>query len=137
MSIECGECEHDLRGGHARDCSRWQLLVCPNCYGQLQEGDGYMFCAKHGEVEPLALVRTLPAATDAVAEALREAAEMIDKRHRGSLPDHIKSEDGNAIRAMIEAKAWKGPGEKPHAYSPDYMAMGDCSVCGHTRDAHD
>ena len=22
MSIECGECEHDLRGGHADDCSR-------------------------------------------------------------------------------------------------------------------
>ena len=71
-----------------------------------------------------------------VAEALREAADMIDKRHRGELPDHIKSEDGNAIRDMIEAKAWKGPGEKPHAYSPDYMAMGDCRICGHTRDAH-
>lgn len=37
-------------------------------------------------------------------DALLEVAEMIDKRHRGSLPDHIKSEDGNAIRAMIEAK---------------------------------
>lgn len=22
MSIECGECERDLRGGHADDCSR-------------------------------------------------------------------------------------------------------------------
>lgn len=32
--------------------------------------------------------------------------------------------------------AWNGPGEKPHEYSPDYMAMGDCRICGHTRDAH-
>ena len=23
MSIECGECEHDLRGGHSPDCSRY------------------------------------------------------------------------------------------------------------------
>lgn len=21
----------------------------------------------------------------------------------------------------------------PHAYSPDYQAMGDCRICGHTR----
>lgn len=31
---------------------------------------------------------------------------------------------------------WKGPGEKPHRYSPDYMALGDCQVCGHTAEAH-
>ncbi|MFO1209714.1 MAG: hypothetical protein U1E40_10885 [Amaricoccus sp.] len=35
---------------------------------------------------------------------------------------------------------WDGPGErddelKPHHYSPDYQAMGDCRVCGRTRDA--
>ena len=43
-------------------------------------------------------------AEEAVVGALREAAEVIDKRHRGSLPDHIKSEDGNIIRAMIERR---------------------------------
>lgn len=34
-------------------------------------------------------------------------------------------------------RGWNGPGEKPHTYSPDYMAMGDCRICGHTREAHD
>ena len=24
MSIECGECEHDLRGGHGTSCSRYK-----------------------------------------------------------------------------------------------------------------
>lgn len=38
---------------------------------------------------------------------------------------------------LIEAVAWEGPGEKPHLYFPDYMAMGDCRICGHVRDAHD
>ena len=34
------------------------------------------------------------------------------------------------------ASMWKGPGETPHRYSPDYMAQGDCRVCGHHREAH-
>ncbi len=32
--------------------------------------------------------------------------------------------------------AWRGPGIHPHDYHPDIMAMGDCSVCGHTYEAH-
>ncbi|SUZ34090.1 hypothetical protein ROE7235_03872 [Roseibaca ekhonensis] len=32
--------------------------------------------------------------------------------------------------------AWLGPGEKPHEYKPDWIAQGDCAICGHTRDAH-
>lgn len=32
MSVECGECERDLRGGHDRSCSRWrpeqELCIC-------------------------------------------------------------------------------------------------------------
>lgn len=35
-----------------------------------------------------------------------------------------------------EPAAWNGPGEMPHEYSPDYMAMGDCHICGHTYEAH-
>lgn len=31
---------------------------------------------------------------------------------------------------------WKGPGEKPHDYFPDLVAMGDCLICGHTYEAH-
>ena len=37
--------------------------------------------------------------------AIRAAADLIDKRHRGDLPDHILSEDGNAIRALIDKPA--------------------------------
>lgn len=31
---------------------------------------------------------------------------------------------------------WEGPGSEEHEYSPDYQAMGDCRVCGHTYEAH-
>ena len=37
---------------------------------------------------------------------------------------------------LAAASTWKGPGETPHRYSPDYMAQGDCQVCGHTWEAH-
>ena len=30
MSIECGECEHDLRGGHDPSCSRY-VKPCDEC----------------------------------------------------------------------------------------------------------
>ena len=45
--------------------------------------------------------RWLGLAEVAVMHALSAAAEMVDQRHRGSLPKHLKSEDGNAIRALI------------------------------------
>lgn len=53
MSMECGECEHDLRGGHHPSCSRYKPCACPNCGSDLEDWDGYMWCRKHGEVEPL------------------------------------------------------------------------------------
>ncbi len=31
---------------------------------------------------------------------------------------------------------WKGPGVVPHQYHPSTIHQGDCSVCGHTREAH-
>lgn len=31
---------------------------------------------------------------------------------------------------------WAGPGSERHDYHPDIMAMGDCSICGHTYEAH-
>lgn len=39
---------------------------------------------------------------------------------------------------MVSAKdkEWSGPGTQPHDYFPDIQAMGDCSVCGHTYQAH-
>lgn len=43
-----------------------------------------------------------------------------------------------ALNLTDDAKAepWTGPGEKPHDYFPDIMAMGDCMVCGHTYESH-
>ena len=49
--------------------------------------------------------------------------------------DQYRREGTEAIR-MAAAPMWKGPGETPHRYSPDYMAQGDCQVCGHHREAH-
>lgn len=34
------------------------------------------------------------------------------------------------------AVAWPGPGVRPHQYSPDAQAMGDCRTCGWTWEAH-
>lgn len=53
MGMECGECERDLRGGHDASCSRYKPQVCPVCCDSLEDGDGYMWCKKHGEVDPL------------------------------------------------------------------------------------
>ena len=51
-------------------------------------------------------ILALPAVQpDAREPALREAADLIDQRHRGDLPDHILSEEGNAIRALIDKPA--------------------------------
>lgn len=53
MGMECGECERDLRAGHDPSCSRYTPPPeCPVCARRLQEGDGYLFCETHGEVEP-------------------------------------------------------------------------------------
>ncbi len=39
MSLECGECERDLRGGHDSTCSRYARYLCPACDTELI-GDG-------------------------------------------------------------------------------------------------
>lgn len=32
MSLECGECERDLRGPHNKDCSRYrEEFICERC----------------------------------------------------------------------------------------------------------
>ena len=48
----------------------------------------------------------------------------------------IDAREGTEAIRMAAAPMWKGPGETPHRYSPDYMAQGDCQVCGHHREAH-
>ncbi len=38
-------------------------------------------------------------------QGLRMAADALDKKHRGDLPEHIKSEDGEFVRGLILAPA--------------------------------
>ena len=45
--------------------------------------------------------RWLGLAEVAVECALSEAADDADRRHRGNLPEHLKSVEGTAIRALI------------------------------------
>lgn len=49
MSIECGECENDLRRGHDRDCSRWNgdEYECPVCeHSYSWKGEGAPYCGE-------------------------------------------------------------------------------------------
>ena len=67
--------------------------------GSPEDDAGWIKCrdedlARVGATDPLAIREA----------ALLEAADLIDKRHRGDLPDHILSDDGNAIRALIDGK---------------------------------
>lgn len=39
MSIECSECERDLRGGHDPSCSRYRVPGCSRCDGLVQFED--------------------------------------------------------------------------------------------------
>lgn len=47
--------------------------------------------------------------------------------------------DGSFVRLYpgIDDPPKTGPGERPHTYNPDPMMMGDCRICGHTREAHE
>ena len=63
----------------------------------------------------------IPSTNDTAADLLRRAEKAEAER--------------DEARAQV-ASMWKGPGETPHRYSPDYMSQGDCRVCGHTREAH-
>ena len=97
-----GEAEFSL--GETGDGKEWHYIECTECEAmgpRVQYAD-HNIAIKDALAEAWNS-RAIPAA-DARAEALKEAAEMIDKRHRGNLPDHIKSDDGNAIRAMIKTK---------------------------------
>jgi hypothetical protein len=55
MSLECSECEHDLRGGHAETCSRYRK-PCEECliYDGI-ECDEECDCSCHTEPKITAL----------------------------------------------------------------------------------
>lgn len=86
--------------------------------------------------DPLLAVMNLPTHREtlfgmAEGPALYEGQRLYLKR------SEVLVELAAALAAAPQpAPAWNGPGEKPHTYSPDYQAMGDCRVCGHDYEAH-
>ena len=59
MSLECGECERDLRGPHDPSCSRYKPPArCRICSEKLVEDDFGLYCPTHGassaEADPYA-----------------------------------------------------------------------------------
>lgn len=89
---------------------------------------------------------------EAANEACRNIIKNYDVMEPGK-PDHYASmkaqlaAKGMVLLAIQEISAidpaevlarvvWKGPGEIAHRYSPDWMAQGDCQICGHTQEAH-
>ena len=73
-----------------------------------------------------------------IKAALEMAADFIDSDDSILMSKRMMA---GAIRAIAPADvlakvAWRGPGEIAHRYSPDWMAQGDCQICGHTREAH-
>lgn len=59
MSLECGECERDLRGPHDPSCSHYKPPArCRICSEKLVEDDFGLYCPTHGastaEADPYA-----------------------------------------------------------------------------------
>ena len=61
MSIECGECERDLRGGHDPSCSRY---MADFQVGVRYEADGYMTVRAKNAEDAKRIVRALAVRVD-------------------------------------------------------------------------
>ncbi|MFN7881794.1 MAG: hypothetical protein ACK5PF_02085, partial [bacterium] len=86
----------------------------------------------------LALPAAQPDAAAIRGAALREAAEMLDEKHRGDLPKHILSESGNWVRALIDNHGKEVMPDDQTSNSthtrPD-IGPGDQAVAGAAQDA--
>ena len=71
-------------------------------------------------------------------EILYATNKKLGKRYAsGSYSNEQAQERADKAEPLKPFSNWAGPGETPHEYSPDYQAMGDCSICGHVREAHE
>lgn len=112
-------------------------------YRHLAAGDTEWLCCKVRDMVARRERAAIKARQAEIERAIIEAESEVKGRKitklRGRVTASELEEEARAI-AMRDARAaaggWKGPGEKPHRYSPDYMAQGDCQICGHTREAH-
>ena len=74
MSVECGECERDLRGGHAADCSRYRLRMC-RCGHLWDDHDEEGFCEECSCMNLKVASACLIAAAPELLEALKGFVE--------------------------------------------------------------
>jgi hypothetical protein len=89
------------------------LLPCPFCNDAMKmDADGMFQHIEQTAKCPIAQMgfihrdrwntRAAQAQIDAAVKAeLMNAADMLDKRHRGDLPAHIPSESGNWVRELL------------------------------------
>lgn len=105
MSIECGECERDIRGGHAETCSRY----LDQCAGELHD-----------------VATTIQADNDGLetehVKAIREAIRYLERMARGNV-DRLANAaardlpEGYAISVYTEngaghVEAWDAYGDE-------------------------
>lgn len=94
MSIECGECERDLRGGHADDCPRRYRWISKQIATYLND-----WATSYQVTE---------------AEHIPHCDEWPKCPHRWA-PDYFTDEaaNGRLLDAMPDPVLWKGGPEKP------------------------
>lgn len=74
-------------------------------------------------------------AIQTLADRLRDMRALAKKAIELIPPTY--PERGPFLDRWEQLSPWEGPGETCHHYSPDPMLMGDCRICGHTREAHE
>ena len=91
--------------------------------------------AEHAQT--IAVMRVKLAAARAEIERLREIAEDATSDLRRYAHDETPERRLVSASCYEEALAASAqePKPEPHHYSPDYMAMGDCKICGHVEDS--
>lgn len=62
----------------------------------------------------------------------KEIAQALNAGEIGEAGDSLFGLPFNSQTFLIEASSLADPG--PHYYSPSWLHMGDCSVCGHQQD---
>lgn len=114
MSLECGECERDLRGPHDPSCSHYKPPArCRICSEKLVEDDFGLYCPTHGassaEADPYAALQPAPD-----REALVRLLQTITRN--GSI------DDGRTLHEVI-ADAMLASGLRLPAPADPYAAL--------------
>lgn len=109
MSLECGECERDLRGPHAPSCSQYKPPArCGICDKLLVEDDFGLYCPTHGassaEADPYAAMSQHPHGNGTFDAFSSRAVEQHWQRNGPLFAQ--QSTDDNAWRTRaLEAEA--------------------------------